>query len=344
MKSFLNWFVLNNTKGQMNIYVSSDARKYSMCCRFQPDYEDLKFDSFGNGGVNVGSIRVVTINMNRIALEVMELDNDNNKYTLYLIKLMRAMDSAKKILDAFRECIRDNVKKGMYRYFKLGWFDLDKHFYSTIGFIGLYEALQTLGMDLNDNFAVEVLQMLDTKINDFNQANKQKNIKFRYNLEQVPGESLASLLPKFDKYFYGEEKVPYILYANQFVPLYVQHSILDKIHIEGKFFKYLSGGGISHINILHTLHPKEVRTIIEMCVENNLEHFALNPVYSICPNNHYLLGKYAKCYICGEEITDHLTRVVGFFTKVSSWTKERREWEFSKRIWNGFLSRLKVEK
>jgi|GEM_PF-4563548 len=342
-KEFLDLVAKNNTKGQMNIYVSDDARKYSMCCRVLNDIAAFKFDSFGNGGVNVGSCRVLTINLNRIALEVLEPIEEKDfvvEYrTFYLQKLEERMSIAKKILDSFRECIRDFIKQGCYRFFNLGWFDLDKHFYSTIGFIGLYEALRTLDEDLRSSFAIDILETMDDMITEFN-----KNGKIKYNLEQVPGESAAGLLPSLDKYFYGEEKVPYILYSNQFVPLYERHSILDKIEIEGRYFKYLSGGGISHINILHEMKPEEVKFLIELCVEKGIEHFALNPVYSICENGHYLLGKYDECYICGAKIKDHLTRVVGFFTPVSAWSKQRREWEFSRRVWNTLKGDIESEK
>jgi len=340
-REFLDLVAKNNTKGQMNIYVSDDARKYSMCCRVISDYSSVKFDSFGNGGINVGSARVLTINLNRIALEVLEQignDFDIDYKTIYLQKLKERMNIAKKILDSFRECIRDFIKQGCYRFFNLGWFDLDKHFYSTIGFIGLYEALRTLDEDLRSSFAIDILETMDDMITEFN-----KNGKIKYNLEQVPGESAAGLLPSLDKYFYGEEKVPYVLYSNQFVPLYERHSILDKIEIEGKYFKYLSGGGISHINILHEMKPEEVKFLIELCVEKGIEHFALNPVYSICENGHYLLGKYDECYICGAKIKDHLTRVVGFFTPVSAWGERRRKWEFSRRVWNTLEGSMRSE-
>ena len=341
-KEFLDLVAKNNTKGQMNIYVSDDTRKYSMCCRVLNDITAFKFDSFGNGGINVGSCRVLTINLNRIALEVLEPIEERDfvvEYrTFYLQKLEERMSIARRILDSFRECIRDFIKQGCYRFFNLGWFDLDKHFYSTIGFIGLYEALRTLDEDLRSSFAIDILETMDDMITEFN-----KNGKIKYNLEQVPGESAAGLLPSLDKYFYGEEKVPYVLYSNQFVPLYERHSILDKIEIEGRYFKYLSGGGISHINILHEMKPEEVKFLIELCVEKGIEHFALNPVYSICENGHYLLGKYDECYICGAKIKDHLTRVVGFFTPVSAWNDKRREWEFSRRVWNTLKGDIKSE-
>ena len=330
-EDFLNLVAKNNTKGQMNVYVSEDARKYSLCCRYQPDFKQVKFDSFGNGGINVGSIKVLTINLNRLALEAWEeaekSANGKSLESFFLEKVEEKMRQAKKILDAYRECLRDHVDVGTFRFFNVKWFDLDKHFFSTIGFIGLWEAMKTLGRDVTDPLAEETLKKMDCLIKEFN----SEGLPWKYNLEQIPGETAAAVLPKVDRYFYGEEKVPYVLYANQFVPLYVKHSLLDKIDVEGRFFKYLSGGGISHVNVMHELTPEEVKFVIELCVKKGIEHFALNPVYSICENGHYSIGKAKKCVCCGAEVKDYLTRVVGFFVPVSSWVKERREYEFERR-------------
>lgn len=328
-EEFLDLVCRCNTRGQMNIYAAEDARKYSMCCRFQPEYESLKFDSFGNGGINVGSIKVVTINLHRIALEVL-LSGKKKVEELFFKKLVQRMGEAKKILDAYRECLRDFINKGMYRFFNMKWFDLDRHFFSTVGFIGFYEAVKTLGRSLVSSFSEKVLQTMDSVIKEFNSNSKGQ--PFKYNLEQIPGESAAVFLPKLDKYFFGEDAVPYYIYANQFVPLYVKHSLIDKIEIEGRFFKYLSGGGITHVNILHEMKPEEVKFLINFCVRKGVEHFALNILYSICENKHYSLGKSEVCPVCGARINDHLTRVVGFFVPVSSWVKERREKEFKERV------------
>lgn len=330
-REFLDLVSRNNTRGQMNIYVAEDARKYSLCCRFQPDYVNLKFDSFGNGGVNIGSIKVLTINLNRVALEtVIELGegvNGSGREAKFFEKLEKRVREARMILDAYRECLREHINMGWFKFFNMGWFDLDKHFFSTIGFIGFWEAMETLGYSVMDSIGEETLRRLDEMIQGFN----SEGLLWKYNLEQIPGEAAAVLLAKIDRYYYGEKRVPYVLYANQFIPLYVKHTLFDKIDVEGRFFKYLSGGGISHINILHELSPEEVKFIISLCVRKGIEHFALNPVYSVCQEGHYILGKVNMCPDCGNVIKDYVTRVVGFFVPVSSWIKERREYEFERR-------------
>lgn len=115
-KEFLQFIVEHNSKGIFNFYCSNDARKYSMCCRFQPDYKDLHFDSFGNGGINVGSIKVVTVNLNRVALEVMYFENGINEKDDWKIAKCQAilkerLYSAKRILDTYRELLKEQIKE-----------------------------------------------------------------------------------------------------------------------------------------------------------------------------------------------------------------------------------------
>jgi anaerobic ribonucleoside-triphosphate reductase len=64
-----------------------------------------------------------------------------------------------------------------------------------------------------------------------------------------------------------------------------------------------------------------------------LDHFALNPVFSTCENDHVTLGSPEKCPACGGKIACRETRVVGYVTKVNDWTEVRREWEFPQRVW-----------
>ena len=329
-KKFFKLVCNNNTRGQMNIYIVKNTLKLSSCCRYISEYDpeaNLKFDSFGNGGaINIGSLRVVTLNLNRIALE-----SKGNKDT-FIQNIKLYMDCAKYILDAFRECVRDKINAGVYRSFNLGWFDLDRMFFSTIGFIGFYEALQTLHSDIEDNFAVSILELMDKIIKVYN---RHENGRVKYNLEEVPGESCAGTLAAIDKYFYGNNNTPYVMYSNQFIPLYIDHSVLDKIRVEGVFYPYLSGGGITHINISHELTDKQCADLIRLAVKNGIDHFALNPCFSLCENGHSVLGKVDVCPICNGKIKDYITRVVGFFVPVSSFSKTRREWEFPRRKWNG---------
>lgn len=132
-------------------------------------------------------------------------------------------------------------------------------------------------------------------------------------------------------------KVTERLYANQFVPLWEDVTLREKFEREGDLSSRLTGGGIIHFNLGEKVTPKQAYKIIEGAMHSGCEHFALNPTYSICENDHYTFGKHEFCPQCLQEtgkevpIVDNITRTVGFFTKVSSWSKEKREGDFERR-------------
>ena len=71
--------------------------------------------------------------------------------------------------------------------------------------------------------------------------------------------------------------------------------------------------------------------MIEYSVKSGAEHFSLNAVYSECENGHTSFGNNDVCPTCGGKNKEKYTRVVGFFTNISSWNKVRRDWEFKRR-------------
>ena len=125
-------------------------------------------------------------------------------------------------------------------------------------------------------------------------------------------------------------KTPMLL-ANQWVPLWEDATIWEKLEVDGKYNSLLTGGGIVHATIGETVTPTQAKQIINYAVKSGCEHFALNAIYSKCENSHMTMGDITMCPICNGGIVDKYTRVVGFFTPVSSWNKTRREWEFPRR-------------
>ena len=79
-----------------------------------------------------------------------------------------------------------------------------------------------------------------------------------------------------------------------------------------------------------------MKKLIEYSVQHGVSHLAVNYGFGICKNNHTTIcGNSTTCPICDEQIIDWLTRIIGYFTKVSSWNKVRREYEFQNRTFNG---------
>lgn len=313
---------------RFNIF-SSAGTKICSCCRLINDIEMLDFasqsNSLGGGGsISLGSHRVITINFQRIALECQSFED-------YLNILSFRVEEAAKILKAHKLMLLKFTKEG-YEPFIANGFINPKRLFSTFGLLGIYEANKTLRQkfDIPEDRDItgEILDYFNTRVND---VSKQYGIIG--NIEQIPGESFAVRLAEADKAIYGFGDDYYKLYANQFCPLYEDFTLAEKIKTDGKYNMKLTGGGIVHIQIATQTTPQQNEQLIKFACAEGCEHFALNRVYSRCKKCGKVYNtKVDKCD-CGAEGDDleRLTRVIGFFTPVSSWGKVRREWEFPRR-------------
>ena len=291
-------------------------------------------NSFGGSALSMGSHRVVLLNTNRYALELQGKGDADD----FLRMLDTRIEQATKILLSHRHMLAKLRDDGFLMFLENGWMDLDRMF-STIGLIGLIETVETLNKGLDEKNGdrkltmEEMLVFINKKVNELS-----AKYHIPMNIEQVPGEAMAPRLAKVDRYLFGEEKVPYELYSNQFVPLWVDATIFERMEADGYYGDFLTGGGIVHFNLGEKTTPQQNKELIEFAIKSNAQHFALNMAYSECVDGHVTLGKNEKCPICGKEITDYVTRVVGFFTRCSRWTEVRREWEFPRRKFKGVPS------
>lgn len=328
-QDFLEWTSQANLdSGCFNIYINS-GEKIASCCRLINDKRRMKcrVDSFGNGGSGVGSDRVVTANLPRIALKS-EKDHEKFKTELY-----RILDICRDLLIVHREdVIRRRIESGFLKFFKpLGWFNLDRLF-STIGIIGVYEMNYFMGYDIREStgqlFTSDILKTIEEY------AIEMSNITGKsVNVEEIPGESVAVKFCQKDKIVFGNDKIPFELYSNQYVPLISDCSIPERIKISGMFMETLSGGGICHLNIAEKINdPGVMKKLIEYAVSQGVTHLAVNYGFGICENGHTTIsGTSEICPVCKGKIVDWVTRIVGYFVHTNSWNTIRRDWEFPRR-------------
>jgi ribonucleoside-triphosphate reductase len=308
-----------------NIF-TSEGTKIASCCRLISSKEMLDLaaqsNSFGGTSISLGSHRVVTVNFNRIALECSSpLD--------YYRRLSKRIEDAGKILKSHKILLQKLTNGNLQKFIKLGWINLNRMF-STFGILGIYEAEKTLRSKFKYDKKYDIIE---TILKYFNKKmiNVGQELELIVNCEQIPGESFAIRLCIADKLLFGDNNVPYQLYANQFVPLWEDASLWDKFDVDGKYNKLLTGGGIVHAQIGEKVTPKQAEQIIEYAVKSGCEHFALNGVYTEFEDGTTIFGRYENHPISGSNKKEWYTRIVGFFTPVSSWNKIRREWEFSRR-------------
>ena len=324
-KEFLDYIAEKNLKfGFINIY-SGKSSTLSSCCRLRSERDNEYFNSFGSGSTKIGSLAVATGNLPQLAFRTKDKDK-------FLEELKQLVIDCQTINNAKRNIVNRAIKAGVQPLYTLGYMSLKKQ-YSTFGVIGLYEALEILGMDIQTKEGQEYALKMLNLINDTNEE-LQKKFKYPHNCEQIPGENVAVKLASKDKLLGYNDK--YTLYSNQFVPLIKRVNMLDRIEMQGLFDKHFSGGAICHLNMDQEITNKEVmRNLIETCAKRGVVYFAINFVLQECANRHLTVGNVDTCPICGEPITGKYTRVVGFLTKVDHWVETRRKEDFPNRQFYG---------
>lgn len=333
---FARWCSAHNIRwSDSNFFVSDNVGVLSNCCRLLSNTKKLDafINSIGGTALSVGSCRVSTINLVRIAYES---GFDKDKY-LKILEERVLLDC--KALTSMRHIIKRNIEKGLLPNYQDGAVELDKQF-CTIGGIGMYEVMDLFGLILTDEFgcktysdeAVEfTTQILDT----INRVKDNFQCDFSFNVEMIPAENCAGVICQADNLLFEQNK--YFIYSNQWIPLMEKCTIQEKCRLGSLFDKKCGGGCIAHINIENRFQNDETAwEMLNYVASQGVIYFAFTTKISVCKHRHAFIGE-AKCPVCGEPIADTYARVVGFYTPVSSYQKIRKT-EFDKRRWMNVLS------
>ena len=334
-EEFAEWAIKHNMKwSDSNLFIDDNVSSLSNCCRLKSNIEDLGyFNSIGGTALKVGSVKVNTINLARLAL-------DTNSKEEYLEELKNRTLCAVRVLHVVRHIIKRDVEKGLLPNFSHGLVDFE-HLYNTIGFIGIYETMKKFGFTYQDklgntyytkeaeDLGREIFETMRKVADDFI---KENNCDYMINCEQIPGEQSAAKLMRKDKFFYPKAKIYDLpLYGNQFIPLGIKTTGQERIRVQALFDSFCNGGSILHANIDSPFNNYETaRKMVEYIADQGVTYFAFNTKIQACEDNHAFYG--TTCPICGKPMATEYTRVVGFLTPVKTWTRDRRK-EYTMRRW-----------
>ena len=156
---------------------------------------------------------------------------------------------------------------------------------------------------------------------------------YKINIEQIPGEQAANKMQQADVMLYPDTVVDDLpLYGNQFIPLGIKTTMQERIRSASLFDSYCNGGSIAHINIEAPFSSfEQAWDMVNYIAQKGLTYFAFNTRIQACKHNHAFFG--TICPVCGEPVETEYTRVVGFFTPIKTWSKNRKE-EYEKREWD----------
>ena len=334
-EDFARWAIKHNMKwADSNMFIDDSVSSLSNCCRLKSNVRDLGyFNSVGGTALKVGSVKVSTINLARIAL-------DSNTKEEYLEELKERTLSNIRALDIVRNIIKRNVEKGLLPNFTYGLVDFE-HLYNTIGFIGIYETMKKFGCTRLDEFGnvfyteeapefgKQIFDTMRKVTDDFIEAN---NCDYMINTEQIPAEISSSKLMKKDKFFYQDADIYDLpLYGNQFIPLGIKTTLNERIRIQAMFDGFCNGGSILHANIDKPFDNFDKAYKMTCYISDaGVTYFAFNTKIQACKSNHAFYG--TICPICGNPVATEYTRVVGFYTPISTWSDDRKK-EYEMRKW-----------
>ena len=334
-KPFAEWAIRHNMQwNDSNIFVDNSVNSLSNCCRLKSDIRDLGyFNSIGGTALKVGSVKVSTINLARLAL-------DTTSEEEYLAELERRLETNLQGLDVVRHIIKRNVQKGLLPNFKHKLVDFE-HLYNTIGFIGVYETMKKFGYtrvdEFGNTFYTDEALAFGEKIFKTMRAAADRFIEknqcdYMINTEQIPGESAAAKLIKKDKFFYPNANIYDLpLYGNQFMPLGIKTTLQERIKVQAIFDRYCNGGSILHANIDAPFDSFEKAwKMVNYIADQGVTYFAFNTKIQACEDNHAFYG--TTCPVCGKPIYTEYTRIVGFYTPIKTWSRERKQ-EYGMRRW-----------
>lgn len=333
-EAFARWACEHNRKwNDSNFFVDDSVTSLSNCCRLKSNIKDLGyFNSIGGTALKVGSIKVSTINLSRIAIESDTEDKYIAKLEDYLIVNLNA-------LHVVRNIIKKNVERGLLPNFQDGLIDFE-HLYNTVGINGIYETMVKFGYVTQDElgntiykddayrFGERILKTIRNVSQEY-----QKDKDYKINAEEVPGESAASKFLIADTLLYdGAANHELPLYGNQWIPLGIRTTIQERIKICSKFDEYCDGGSICHLNLDSPIASKALAwKLLNYVTDKGVKYFAFTGKLSQDEDNHLFYGD--TCPECGKPKVAEYARIVGFYTKTASWSKERKA-EFALRKWD----------
>ena len=323
---FIDWCCENIDLVRYNFFLSEEP-KVASCCTLLSDLELMQdfapqANSFGAGFADIGSHRVISLNLPRYALKAQDMEE-------YRILLKWRVRDAVVMLKAHKQSLYDLVQKGVYPAITQGWINLQRLF-STIGLIGTYEAEQILnGKGVKGDITKITL---DTISEEIYKLAKQFNLAI--NLEQVPGETASIKLARKDQEFFGADLQPFSHYSRQFLPLWKDADLFEKFKAEGKYLKDLTGGGITLARLSGKVtDPKVKKSLLCLAYDNHARHVAFTSTFSCCKNGHTSHGKYETCPQCDEPIVDYIEKPCGYNQRVSCWWKDKVQVDWQHRTY-----------
>lgn len=319
------------------LYNSDSADALSSCCRLKNAIEDNVFSyTLGAGGIETGSKKVITLNINRIVQNWYRENVTSGISKISLAEYISGIVSrVHKYLEAWNDWLWELYNAGLLTVYTAGFISLDKQ-YLTVGINGFLEGAEFLksvntiynGLETkpnNDSYKLFAHDVLNT-IKELNLKDRTEHCKF--NTELVPAENAGAKLYAWDKkdgYWVPAQRN---LYNSYFYPVEDEtYDPITKSYLQGRdFIGNLDGGSAYHCNLSEHLSKEQYRKIMDVWIKCGCSYGTFNIPNTICNDCGYRSKHYFhKCPECGSTNLDYETRIIGYLRRYSNFSAPRIE-------------------
>ena len=338
-EAFLN-HICNVAAEKGNTYFVFDrgeTAKISECCRlsFRLDQNDL-LDAKEPWKMRYSALQNVTLNLPRIAYLA---KGDDTKLFSEITKKVSLAVEAHKQKKAFITKLLDWGEGGPLGLLTMKrdeepYLRMNRASY-LIGMVGLNELVQChTGKEMHESqdalrFGLKVIAHMKL-ITD--RMSEKTGMKFV--LEQTPAESTAYRFAKLDYERYNGDAAPYIKGNEALGEFYYTNSTylnvsapmnpIERVRIEGLFHPIIEAGALTHVWLGESNPSGEslANFVVKTFRHTQNDQIAFSPEFTTCVDcGRTRRGLRDSCIDCGSTNVEGITRITGYFTKVSSWNK-----------------------
>jgi len=319
------------------VFDRGETAKISECCRlsFKLEKSDLD-DAKEPWRMRYSALQNVTINLARIAFKAGGSDQKLFELLDHYMELSAEAHIQKK------KFIGELLEEGSRGPLSMLTMNRDGQPYLRMwrvsylmGVLGLNEMVQAhTGKELHQGVAVlkfglKVISHMKLKCDELS-----KKYNMHFVLEQTPAESTAYRFAKLDMEHYpafaekvvkGSKDGGELYYTNS-TYFNVSHSLnpIDRVKQEGLFHPLIEAGALTHVWLGESKpNPASIADfVIKTFKSTENAQIAFSPEFTTCND----CGKTARglreaCPYCQSERVEGITRITGYFSKVSGWNK-----------------------
>ena len=348
-----NFVNLDATYNQHEKWNENDPKRYlyevaTMGCRTR-----VFENRFGEKtSIARGNLSFSTINIVRLAIECMNIENKNNRIDKFFAKLDEILEiTAKQLCDRY-----DFQKTALRKQFpllmsslwmgceKLGPEDTVGRVINQgtlgIGFIGLAECL--IALTGKHHGESEEAQALGLRIVTYmrDRADEfSERYQHNFSVLATPAEGLSGKFTRIDRKNYGEIKgvTDKIYYTNSnHVPVYYKCSPKHKAEVEAPYHDLTRGGHIFYIEIDGdaTHNAQAIMDIVDLMDKNNIGYCSVNHNRNRCMDCGYedAQENLTQCPKCNGKNIDKLQRITGYLVGTTERWNQAKLAELNDRI------------